>query len=347
MVKIIFTGGGTLGHVMPNVYLMEGLPSAEKYYIGASSLDQNAVRHLVQGYYEISTTKFRRNKFWVNFLIPFKLLKSISECKKILKQINPDVVFSKGGYVALPVCLAAKKLHIPIVAHESDFSFGLANKIILRLCDTMCVNFKSLENTDKKVVYTGPIISKQFDNNEVSQNNLHIDNNKKTILIVGGSLGSETINNVIFSCNKELSKQYNIIHITGKGKAKYPSFDNVNIIESSSDMNNLYNLADIVICRSGAGVTAEAYYKRKPMLLIPLENRASRGDQVLNAKYYEGLGVAKILHEHDLTARNLGRAIDDIKERLPEIQNAYVELNQPNGRNKVLEIINSVIKKNK
>ena len=150
MKKIVFTGGGTLGHVMPNLYLMEELKNDKLYYIGGNGIEKEKIKSLQIEYLQITTTKFKRDKLLSNFIIPFKLIKSINQCKKILKQINPDVVFSKGGYVSLPVCIAAKKLNIPIIAHESDYSFGLANKIILQLCNVMCVNFKNLAEKNKK-----------------------------------------------------------------------------------------------------------------------------------------------------------------------------------------------------
>ena len=166
----------------------------------------------------------------------------IRKSKKILKEFKPDVIFSKGGYVSLPVCLAARKLRIPIIAHESDYSFGLANKIILKLCDVMCVNFKNLESVNKKVVYTGPIFSRQFEIKKINKTNLNLHQNKKNILIVGGSLGSKIINDNIYPILKDLLKEFNIIHIVGKGNIKIKSYDNYNAIELTKDMNSLYNL---------------------------------------------------------------------------------------------------------
>lgn len=344
MKKIVFTGGGTLGHVMPNLYLMEELKDFECYYIGGSTIEKDKVKGRVKKYYQITTTKFVRNKFFVNFTIPFKLIKGIKEAKRALKEINPDVVFSKGGYVSLPVVLAARKLKIPIIAHESDYSFGLANRIILRLCDIMCVNFKILERKNKKIVYTGPIFSKEFDKKSIAlHQNLNIESNKPTILIVGGSLGSKIINDTIFACVKDLIKNYNIIHLTGKGKQLYPSFKNYNSFETASDMVDLYNASDLVIGRSGAGVTAESFYLNKPMLLIPLENKATRGDQVLNAKYYEDLKVAKILKENDLNIDSLIKSITNMMSNINEIKNEYKKLEKINGRKKVVELINKMI----
>ena len=340
MKKIVFTGGGTLGHVMPNLYLMDELKDFECYYIGGSNIDRDKVQSKVKKYYQITTTKFVRNKFFVNFTIPFKLIKGIREAKRALKEIGPDIVFSKGGYVSLPVVIAARKLRIPIIAHESDYSFGLANKIILKLCNIMCVNFKNLESKNKKIVYTGPIFSKVYDKTVApSTSGLNLDKDKSTILIVGGSLGSQVINENVFACVKDLIKKCNVIHITGKGKQQYPSFKNYNCIEMANNMVDLYRTSDLVIGRSGAGVTAEAFYLNKPMLLIPLENRATRGDQLLNARYYEDQGVAKIIRESKLNPNALIVSVDELFSNIYTMQEKYKSTQKINGRQKIVELI--------
>ena len=338
MKKIVFTGGGTLGHVMPNLYLINELKGYDISYIGSNGIEKEKVSRIVK-YYTIPATKFVRGKFWANFKIPFILISAIHKSKKILKKIKPNVVFSKGGYVSLPVCIAARKLKIPIIAHESDFSFGLANRIILKLCNTMCVNFKNLENTNKKIVYTGPIFSKDFENETINKSSLHLDENKPTILIVGGSLGSKKINEVIFTIHKDLIEKYNIIHITGKGNCAVKSHDNYNAFEMRNDMPNLYNISDFVIGRSGAGVTAECFFKRVPMLLIPLENGASRGDQLQNAKYYEKQGVATIMREKDLTPLSLLKLIDEIFKNKQKYIKSYEDIKTVNGKEKILQLI--------
>ena len=344
MKKIVFTGGGTLGHVMPNLYLMEELKNDYNcFYIGGAGVEKEKVKKVTKNYHEIPTVKLVRGKIWKNLKIPFVLFSAIQQAKKILKEMKPNVVFSKGGYVALPVCVAAKMLKIPIIAHESDSSFGLANKLILKLCNTMCVNFKSLESKDKKIVYTGPIFSKEFDNAKTNSLNLNLDKSKRTILIVGGSLGSQNINANIFAILKDLLKDFNIIHITGKGNQKIKSYDNYNSFEMVEDIVKLYNIADFVIGRSGAGVTAECFYKQLPMLLIPLQNKATRGDQVLNAKYYQNLGVAEIVYENNLTPTNLFNEINKINFNLDKYKNKYKSMNIINGKEKIIEIIKKTL----
>lgn len=342
MKRIVFTGGGTLGHVMPNLYLIDELKSEyECHYIGSNGIEKDKVKNVAE-FHEIPAIKLIRGKIFKNLKIPFVLIDSILKSKKVLKQINPDIVFSKGGYVSLPVCIAARMLKIPIVAHESDSSFGLANKIILRVCDKMCVNFKNLEGKNKKIVYTGPIFSKNYEKTSKDFDSLNIDKTKPTILIVGGSLGSKKINDNIFAILKDLLKDFNIIHITGKGNNKLKSYDNYNAFEMVEDMVNLYNIADFLIGRSGAGVTAECFFKQLPMILIPLENKATRGDQTLNAKYYEKLGVASIIKESNLTPTRLLNEIIIFYKYLYSFKEKYTKLKQFNGTQNVINIIKSI-----
>ena len=339
MKNIVFTGGGTLGHVMPNIYLIEELKDCGIYYIGSNGIEKQKILENNIKYYEICSTKLQRGKLFTNFKIPFVLIKAINQAKKILKEVNPDVIFSKGGYVSLPVCLAARKLKIPIISHESDYSFGLANKIILRLCNIMCVNFKNLENANKKVVYTGPIFSSSFESKTTNKLGINLNSNKPTILICCGSLGSKIVNENLFKIVKDLEEKFNIIHIVGKGNIETKSFGNYNVFESRSDMGNLYNIAEFVIGRAGAGVTAESYFKNLPMLLIPLQNKATRGDQVLNAEYYKNLGVAEILLEKDLSAEKLKLSIENFYKDLNKFKENYKKTPKINGKEKVLKLI--------
>ncbi len=341
MKKIVFTGGGTLGHVMPNIYLMDELKDFEFYYIGSAGIEKNKVKE-VATFKEIPAVKLIRGKFFKNLKIPFVLINSVFKAKKLLKDINPDVIFSKGGYVALPVAIAGRMLKIPIIAHESDYSFGLANKIILKNCNKMCVNFKNLEGKNKKIVYTGPIFSSNFENTTKDFSGLNIDLKKPTILIVGGSLGSKIINDNIFAILKDLLKNFNVIHITGKGNKKINSYENYNSFEMVNNIVNLYNISDFVIGRSGAGVTAECFFKHLPMLLIPLANKATRGDQMLNAQYYERQGVARILNESELTPTKLYEEIVKFNKTLKRFKSQYSKMKIINGKKIVIELINEL-----
>lgn len=346
MKKIVFTGGGTLGHVMPNLYLIEDLKhDNEIFYIGSGGIEKTKIEQKGVKFYEIPAIKLKRGKIFENFKIPFVLINAICKAKKILKEIKPDIIFSKGGYVSLPVCIAGKMLKIPIIAHESDSSFGLANKIILKLCNIMCVNFKSLDKINDKIIYTGPIFSKTFESSHKNTIRLNLEENKKTLLIVGGSLGSQIINQNIQPILDETLLKFNIIHITGKGNNKIMSYKNYNAFEMVDDMPCLYNNADFVIGRSGAGVTAECFYKNLPMILIPLENGSSRGDQLENANYYKNLGVAEILRESDLNCKSLKECIDNFSSNLQRYKEKYKNITKINGRQKIIDMITSLTNK--
>lgn len=355
MKKIVFTGGGTFGHAMPNVYLIEQFEKSAKeyqcFYIGSTGIEKRLVESKVKQYYSIPAVKLIRGKFFANLKIPFVLISAISKAKKALKQIKPDVVFSKGGYVALPVCIAAKMLKIPAIAHESDYSFGLANKIILKTCTKMCVNFEHLTAKSKKVVYTGPIFGTKYENQTtkikdgqvVENQTIHLNPNLPTMLVVGGSLGAVGLNKLVCAAAKDLQAKFNIVHITGKGNKNLPSFGNYNAIEIMADMNSLYNTVDFVVGRAGAGVTAECYFKKLPMILVPLENKASRGDQVQNAQYYVAQGVAELQHEADLTPTKLQQVIENFYHDFVKYKHNYDKQKQINGKEMIVDIIKTTI----
>lgn len=337
---ICFTGGGTLGHVMPNLYLAEELGECDLAYIGSGGIEKDTVKKAGIQYYQISATKLRRGKFFANLKLPFALLKSIREAKKTLKQIKPDLIVSKGGYVALPVCIAGKKLHIPIISHESDYSFGLANKIILKFSDVMCVNYEHLANVKKHIVYTGPVISKEFKYSNIKANiKLDIDVNKPTILFIGGSSGSKVINDAVVGSVNTLCARYNVIHLTGKGNKTQVKAENYNQMEITDNVPYLMSISDLVVGRAGAGVIFECAYMHKPMLLIPLQNGQSRGDQVQNARYFYNLGCAKILDEVKLSPSALTKSIELCLPSVKEMTANLKKLDLSSGKEKMLKII--------
>lgn len=338
--KICFTGGGTLGHVNPNLYLAEELGEYKLMYIGAGDVEKQATKRAGIEYYEIKATKLRRGKFFVNLRVPFELVRAIKQAKKILKQQKPDLIVSKGGFVALPVCIAGRKLRIPIISHESDYSFGLANKIILHFSNIMCVNYEHLQNKKKNIIYTGPVISDAFKYSNIKADiKLDIDFNKPTILIIGGSSGSKTINQAVWGCLDKLCDRYNVIHITGKGNLSKHKAINYNQIETTNNVPYLLSISDLVIGRAGAGVVFECAYMHKPMLLIPLQNGQSRGDQVQNAQYFYNLGCARILEEFKLNSSTLLKSIELALPSCKEMVANLKKLDLSSGKEKMLKII--------
>ena len=346
MKTIVLTGGGTAGHIMPHLAL---LPELKKHfnkieYIGSfEGMEKDIIKKEGIPYHCITTTKLVRSFTFKNFCIPFQLFKGIKEAKAHLKTIKPNIVFTKGGFVSVPVVIAAKKLHIPIVSHESDITLGLANKIIARYANIMCFSFeRTVSELNKKAVFTGSPICAQImsGNKQKIITEYGLNQEKPTLLFVGGSLGAKAINDVVFSSIKELLKSYNVIHITGKNnKNNKLSLKNYVQIEFTSHIEDLFACADCVISRAGSNVIFELLALQKPMLLIPLSKKQSRGDQILNANYFRKKGYAKVLEEENLTKKSLLQKINQtLVEKKQLVSNMDVN-NVTSGNENILKQI--------
>jgi len=337
MKTIVLTGGGTAGHVMPHLAL---LPELKKHfdriaYIGSiGGMEKNIIcKHKQIDYFEISAHKLNRSKPLKNIVLPFLFIKSVQQAKQLLKKIKPNIVFSKGGYVSLPVVFAAKSLSIPVVAHESDLSAGLANKLCKPKAKVICTTFEeTAHKIGKKGVYTGsPIIQTEFET---------IKKSKPILLITGGSLGASAVNNAVFECAKELATVFYVIHQVGKGKTnKMLHIDDYQQIEFASNMQQLIYSADIVISRGGSNTIFELAYAQKPMLIIPLPKGASRGDQVENAKNFEKLSWAKVLYQDNLNKQTLLNSVNELYQNKNQYITTLKNAKIPNGTQKILEIL--------
>lgn len=316
--KIVLTGGGTGGHVIPHLSLIPLLKNHfdKICYIGSVGGIEKQILQPYSNtidYYELPACKLERDKSYKIFSLPFKLLSSVLKAKKLLKQISPQVVFSKGGYVSVPVCIAAKLLHIPIVSHESDLTLGLANKIIYKTCNIFCTTFEKTAQNKAKAVFTGAPIrkelfsgSKEQAQKEISSLNLNFNPNKQTLLIIGGSTGAKDLNEVVFGLVKDLTKKYNVVHIVGKGKQNLNvTAPNYYQLEFTPHIQHFLSLSDVVVSRAGSNAICELLALKKLMLLVPLPLKASRGDQIENANYFASLGVAKVLYQENLSASTL------------------------------------------
>lgn len=302
MKKIVFTGGGTAGHVYPTLAVKERLgKDYEVHYVGGSGMEKGIIsqeKDII--YHQISTVKLQRKLTIENLLIPFKLLKSISQAKKILKDINPSVIFSKGGFVAVPVVIAGHKLGIPVISHESDLTLGLANKIILRYCNKMCVSFEDTVKANEKCVYTGqPIRKKVLSGNKRNIIFDSLDNNKPNLLVLGGSLGAKFINEKVWNNLDKLTENFNVLHVTGKQASEIKTHKGYKQVDYAENIGDYLAFADIVLSRAGSGAINEFLALSKPMLLIPLSKKCSRGDQIDNAKLFTKLGYADMIEEED------------------------------------------------
>lgn len=312
--KIVLCGGGTLGHFTPNIAIFEALKDKYDFiYIGTKNGLEKSIASALMDYKEVETVKLIRSFSFAsiinNVCIPFKLIKGIREAKQILKAEKPALIFSKGGFASVPIVFAGHSLKVPCITHESDLSLGLANKLIAKKCKVVCTSFKATAKLVENGVFTGtPIRPQVFNGNaQKLKKELNIKNSLKSILVIGGSLGSENINTAIRQSLDTLSKDYNIIHITGKGKLEKSLQGKANYYQTeyASNIEDYFAIADIVITRGGSNTLFELLALKKPMLIIPLSAKVSRGDQIQNAKYFSKCGFANVLYEENLTSKNL------------------------------------------
>ncbi|MEG1985490.1 MAG: UDP-N-acetylglucosamine--N-acetylmuramyl-(pentapeptide) pyrophosphoryl-undecaprenol N-acetylglucosamine transferase [Clostridia bacterium] len=318
MFTIVLTGGGTGGHVIPALAL---LPELKKYfnkiyYFGGSGIEKQLATDEGLRYFEMPTLGFNRRHLLKNFKLPFVLFKSIRTAKKYLIETKPSVVFSKGGYVSLPTVIAARRLKIPVVAHESDLSLGLANKISQKFGATIATSFVKTAELNKNFIYTGfPLRDKLFlGNPNNAREQLKINSMRPTILFTGGSSGSVAINETLADALPNLLKTYNVVHLTGKNKKTTLKGDGYFQIEYSKNIEDLFALANIVVSRAGAGAVSELAALKKSVVLIPLPKGNSRGDQVENAKLAEKYG-AIVLQQENLNKNSLLDAISQAKQK--------------------------------
>ncbi len=298
---ILLTGGGTAGHVFGGLCLLDDLkPFFDNYYyIGScDGIEKNIVSKYKEiTYLGIKAPKLIRKFTLKNFLIPLKLLKAYLECKKLLKHIKPQIVFSKGGFVSVPVCLAAHSLGIPIILHESDITMGLSNKLLKNKAKAVCTSFDTTAKELNNGVFSGSPIRKELLNkNNVLREKLKIENNTQVLLVMGGSLGAKSLNSLIFDNLDYLCEKFFVIHITGKNKTKTINHKNYFQIDFCDDMALVYSIADFAITRGGSNSIFELLSCHIPMLIAPLKKQ-SRGEQILNATYFHKKGFALILEE--------------------------------------------------
>lgn len=331
MKRIVLTGGGTAGHVTPNMALIPNLQEAgyDIQYIGSyDGIEKDLITGIDIPYHSISSGKLRRYFDVKNFTDPFKVMKGYLQASKLLKQLKPDIVFSKGGFVSVPVVLAAKHRHIPCIIHESDMTPGLANKLAIPSATKVCCNFPETLNylPNGKAVLTGsPIRQELFEGNkERGLSFCGFTSDKPVILVIGGSLGAVAVNNAVRESLDELLKHFQIIHLCGKGKVE-PSLQQkqgyVQFEYIKKELSDLFACTDLMISRAGANAICEILSLRKPNILIPLSAAASRGDQILNARSFEKQGYSFVIEEESLTKESLIDAVETVYEN----RNSYID----------------------
>lgn len=353
MKRIVLTGGGTAGHVTPNIALLPRLKELgyDIHYIGSyDGIEKKLIEQCQIPYYGISSGKLRRYFDWKNFSDPFKVLKGYRQARSLLKTLKPDVVFSKGGFVSVPVVMAAGRRKIPAIIHESDMTPGLANKLAIPSACKVCCNFPETIKylPEGKAVLTGSPIRKELLSGN-KQNGLtycRFKPDKPVIMVIGGSSGSQFINEVIRSILPNLQKNYQVLHLCGKGNLDeslnntegYAQFEYAN-----KELSDLFALADIVISRAGANAICELLALRKPNILIPLSAAASRGDQILNARSFERQGFSMVIEEEHLNNVTLENAIQELFKNRSQYMAAMSKSKQFNSVETVVQLIEDAI----
>ncbi len=349
MKRIVLTGGGTAGHVTPNIALMPRLKELgyDIHYIGSyDGIEKKLIEACDIPYYGISSGKLRRYFDLKNFSDPFKVMKGFGEASRYLKELKPDVVFSKGGFVSVPVVLAAKQRKIPVMIHESDMTPGLANKLSIPAASKICCNFPETMShlPEGKAVLTGSPIRQELLTGDRSKalSFTGLSGKKPVLLIIGGSLGSVIVNEAVRKILPKLLETFEVIHLCGKGKVDptlcalngYVQYEYI-----SDELKDLFALADFVISRAGANSICEFLALRKPALLVPLSAAASRGDQILNAHSFEKQGFAKVLEEEALNAESLLAAVNDLYEN----RDSYIQAMEKSAMGDAIETITGLL----
>ena len=330
MSKIAFTGGGTVGHVSVNLSL---IPTAlekghQVFYIGSKSgIEREMIESQISNikYYPISSGKLRRYVSFENAKDVFKVLKGILDARRVLKKEKPDLLFSKGGFVSVPVVIAARSLNIPTIIHESDLTPGLANKISLKFSKKIYTTFEdTLKYLPKdKADFVGATIREDLKegNQQKGYEITGFDSDKKVLLVMGGSLGSKKLNDIIRENLEALLHDYQIIHLTGHGLVdeSYKQKGYIQYEFVKEELTHLLSITDTVVSRAGSNAIYEFLTLRIPMLLIPLGLDQSRGDQIDNAKYFESKGYGKMIPEDQLTQFKLLEQLKQIESHRNDI----------------------------
>ena len=354
MKHIVLTGGGTAGHVTPNIALIPRLKELgyEISYIGSlDGIEKKLIEELNIPYYGISSGKLRRYFDLKNFSDPFKVLKGYAQSRKLLKKLKPDVVFSKGGFVTVPVVVAAKGCKIPAIIHESDMTPGLANKLAIPSATKVCCNFpETLKHLpEEKAVLTGTPIRQEL----LSGDKLEalkfcgFTASKPVIMIIGGSLGAAAVNDSMRKILPELLKDFQVVHLCGKGKLDESLQNTEGYIQFEyikKELADLFVLADIVVSRAGANAICEILALQKPNLLIPLSAKASRGDQILNARSFEKQGYSMVLEEEEITDEKLLETIHTLYEKRDDFTDAMKQSNSIDSITKITNLIEDCVK---
>ena len=346
MKKIVMTGGGTGGHVTPNLALIPRLMADgwEVHYIGAANSVEQSLISEVPGvkYYSVSVGKMRRYFDPKNFSDPFRVIKGIAQATKLIKKIKPNVVFSKGGFVSVPVVYGAKLNGVPVVTHESDLTPGLANKLCLPFASAQCCTFpEAVKYAKGKGVHTGTPLRPEIlsGSREAGQKKFGFSPNLPVLMVVGGSTGAQAVNECVRKALPQLTQSFQLLHLCGKGNlvAELEGTKNYVQVEYLKDeMADAYACADVLISRAGSNALCEILALRKPALLIPYPASASRGDQILNAASFEKRGLSRVLDQAEMTPETLVKQVIGVYHDRGSLYDAMARETTANGVDNVL-----------
>ena len=355
MKRIILTGGGTAGHVTPNIALLPRLRELQYdiHYIGSyNGMEKQLVEQQGIPYHGISSGKLRRYFSLQNFTDPFRVLKGFSEANRLIKQLKPDVIFSKGGFVSVPVVIAGKKNHVPVIIHESDMTPGLANKLCIPVAEKVCCNFpETMKNipADKAVLTGSPIRAELAEGSKLAGLNMcGFTANKPVIMVIGGSLGAANVNKAVRDALPKLLEDFQVVHLCGKDKIdnlllNTPGYKQFEYIKA--ELKDIFAMADVVISRAGANAICELLALKKPNILIPLPAASSRGDQLLNAASFEAQGYSIVLNEDDITTNLLVAKVHELYFNRQNYVDAMSKSHQMDAVKTIMELINAAAEK--
>lgn len=322
MKTIVLTGGGTAGHVTPNLALIPRLRADgwNIHYIGAANSPEQTLIGQIDDvtFHSVAVGKLRRYFDLKNFSDPFRVIKGVAQATSIIKKLRPNVVFSKGGFVSVPVVYGAALNGVPVVIHESDMTPGLANKLSAPFAKVECCTFpEAIKYTHGKGIHTGTPIRPELlsGNRREGLERFGFDESRPVLLVMGGSTGAQAINNALWQTLPRLTENFQVLHICGKGNSNATVNGMQNYTQReylNEEMADAYACADLIVSRAGSNSLCEILAARKPALLIPYPKSASRGDQLLNAESFRARGLSRVLLQEDLTPESLARAIEQL-----------------------------------
>ncbi len=355
--RIVLTGGGSAGHVMVNLAIIPTLQEEgwQIDYIGSKTgIERDLIENIHDvSYHAISTGKLRRYMSKENFKDPFKVLTGIAQAFRILGKVKPRVVFSKGGFVSVPVLIAARMRGLPAVVHESDITPGLANKLAMPFAKKILTTFPETMNyvSADKAEWVGAVVRTELleGNKQKGLSYANLPGKKPVLLIMGGSGGAQRINEAVRQSLSDLTEQFEIIHICGKNnidatvqQQNYAQFEYI-----QDELPDVLAATSYVLSRAGSNAIFEFLALKKPMLLIPLSRQASRGDQILNANSFKKQGYAHVLEEEELSGDTLKQALQKLRNEASIVQDNMRKYQTQEAKDQVIQVIKDNAKASK